>query len=101
MLVCFLTVVIKRENPYLASYLGFEVKPLKVYSLGLPLDVDLPAVLTKVHHRPEPLYVPARLILYKLTGWFASLDWFKPYTNASSVTEQRLEIPHAWSFKTN
>jgi len=36
------------------------------------------------------------LTLYKLTGWFASLDLRKPYTDASSTTE--ITTPYALTF---
>jgi len=48
-------------------------------------------VLPKVHNRPESLYVPTRLTLYKLTGWLASLDLRKP----------QLDVLGRWTFWLN
>jgi len=48
----FFFVVIKPENPYFASHLGLEVTSWEYIHSG---SVALPAVLSKVHHRPEPL----------------------------------------------
>ena len=55
MFVC-LFVVINPKNPYFTSRLGLEVV------LGsISTRAALPAGLSKVHHRPEPLYVPTEV----------------------------------------
>ena len=59
--VCFsfsFFVVIQPENLYLVSFSWFEVRPLGVYPLGLHSSSCGP---TKVHHCPEPLYVPSEV----------------------------------------
>ena len=79
----------KTRNPYFTSRPGLEVKPLGECPLG---SVALPAVLPKVHYRPESLNVPTKVNtvrVYKLTGGLASLDLTKPRTNKikSSITK--------------
>ena len=54
--LCFFVCCYKtrKSGPYFASRPGIEVNPLCIHSGRLAL----PAVLLKVHHRPETLYVP-------------------------------------------
>ena len=60
-----LLVVIKPENPYFASRPGREVKPLGVYPFGPHSSSCGP---TKVHHRPETLYVPTEVNPLQVDG---------------------------------
>ena len=50
--------------------------------LGSAAYIALPAVLLKVHHRPEPLYGPSEVNSRQFDGlgWLASLDLRKPCT---------------------
>ena len=61
---CLLFVVIKPENPYFASHPRLEVRSLGVHSGR----VALPAVLPKVHHHPETLYVPTEVNTLQVDG---------------------------------
>ena len=64
----FIVAVIKSENPCFASRSGLEVKPLEVFPLRDSSRVALPAVLPKVHHRPEPLYVATEVNTRQVDG---------------------------------
>jgi len=92
--VC-LFVIINPENLYrdFASRPGLEGKPWEYIHSG---RVALPAVLPKVHHRPEPLYVPTDVNTLQVDG-FASLDLRKPHTDTSSAAKWRPEISHVGS----
>ena len=60
-----LFVVIKPENPYFASHLGLEVKPLGVYPLGQRISSCRP---TKLHLHPETLYLPTEVDTLQVDG---------------------------------
>jgi len=53
----------QKSGPYFASP-GIEVNPLRIHSGR----VALPAVLPKVHHRPETLYVPKEVNTPQVDG---------------------------------
>jgi len=53
------------RNPYFASLSGLKVNPWEYIHSG---PVALPAVLPKVHHRPETLYVPTEVNTLQVDG---------------------------------
>ena len=50
-------------------------------------SLAFPAVVPKVHRRPESLYVPTKVNTLQPDELLASLDLCKPHADASSVTE--------------
>jgi len=66
MFVCFgLFVVTKLESLYFVSRLGLEINPWEYIHSG---SVALPAVLPKIHHRQETLYVPSEVNTRQVDG---------------------------------
>ena len=82
MFVC-LFVGIKPENPYFASQRGLE----NLWEYIQSGRVALPAVLPKVHHRPEPLYVPIEVNTLQVDGLARISGLTQALTDASSATE--------------
>jgi len=81
---------IKPKNPYFASRRGLEVKPLGVIHSD---HVALPAVLPKVHHRPEPLYVPTEVHTLSVDGLARIPGLMQALTNAISFQDLPLLTP--------
>jgi len=72
---------IKPENPYVASVLspnlGSKFNPWEYIHSG---RVVLPAVLPKVHHQPDPLYVPTEVNTLQVDGLARIPGLHKPHT---------------------